>query len=350
MPRKKTTDVKVPEPRQLPSGNWFIQLQTIDPVTGKRTSKSITDPDPKACKARAIAIKSGVVEEKKKKTIPTLGTVIDKYIAAKSNVLSKSTLPAYKSYRKHRLQSYMDKPIDKIKWQQMINAEAADISPKTVMNVWSLVHAAVEYETGEDIKVTLPQRPKHEKVFLTAENVPVFVSAIKDKEIAIPALLGLHSLRMSEIKGLRWKDIDLKKKLIYVRGAMVYAGEKTMVYKETNKNTSSARTIPILIPELEALLKAADKSTEYVTNATEMQIYKGVNKVCKENKLPQIGVHGLRHSFASLCYHLNVPMRVTMKLGGWNTERTVSEVYTHLSDQDIANEASKLTAFFAKKK
>ena len=70
MPRKKTTDVKVPEPRQLPSGNWFIQLQTIDPVTGKRTSKSITDPDPKACKARAIAIKSGVVEEKKKRPFP----------------------------------------------------------------------------------------------------------------------------------------------------------------------------------------------------------------------------------------------------------------------------------------
>ena len=58
VPRKK--ELKIPEPRLLTSGNYFIQLR----INGK--SISITENDYNVCKARARAIKAGIIEEKNK--------------------------------------------------------------------------------------------------------------------------------------------------------------------------------------------------------------------------------------------------------------------------------------------
>jgi hypothetical protein len=53
----KKGKVKVPTARQLPSGNWFVQLR----INGK--SISITEPTERAAVARAMAIKDGIIQE-----------------------------------------------------------------------------------------------------------------------------------------------------------------------------------------------------------------------------------------------------------------------------------------------
>jgi hypothetical protein len=68
--------------------------------------------------------------------------------------------------------------------------------------------------------------------------------------------------------------------------------------------------------------------------------------VCDAAGLPRVGVHGLRHSFASLCYSLGVPAKITMQIGGWSNPQTLTKIYTHLGKKDIAARSKEITGFF----
>ena len=62
--------------------------------------------------------------------------------------------------------------------------------------------------------------------------------------------------------------------------------------------------------------------------------------------LPEVGVHGLRRSFASLAYHLKWDMMTTMRIGGWDDDKVVREIYTKLSAKDIDKDVKKMRRFY----
>ena len=62
--------------------------------------------------------------------------------------------------------------------------------------------------------------------------------------------------------------------------------------------------------------------------------------------LPVISLHCLRHSFASLAYHLKWGILTTMKLGGWSTPDCVQKIYTHLSSREENDDIKTMKEFF----
>lgn len=336
--RKKKDEIKIPTPRKR-GQKWYIDL--------RREGVTVIEDTEAEAKAKAVAIRAGFVDLKKRPSAITLEKAIDNYIEVRSNVLSPSTLVGYKSVKKNRFKGVMQRPIADIKdWQEVINAEAAICSPKTVKNAWGLIRPAIEAAGVELPKVKLPQLVPKEPVFLTPEQISVFVAAVKGTPVEIPALLGLHSLRRSEIAALDWANIDLKKRIIKVSGAVVPGENWTLVEKPTNKNSASTRTVPIMIPELYDALKAVPDKSGKVVTCYISTIYDWVNKVCNENNLPRLGVHGLRHSFASLAYHVRMSEQAAMQIGGWSDYATMRKIYTHLSTQDINAAANSMSEFY----
>lgn len=336
--RKKKDEIKIPTPRKR-GQKWYIDL--------RREGVTVIEDTEAEAKAKAVAIRAGFVDLKKRPPAITLEKAIDNYIEVRSNVLSPSTLVGYKSLKKNRFKGVMQCPIADIKdWQEVINAEAAICSPKTVKNAWGLIRPAIEAAGVELPKVKLPQLVPKEPVFLTPEQISVFVAAVKGTPVEIPALLGLHSLRRSEIAALDWANIDLKKRIIKVSGAVVPGENWTLVEKPTNKNSASTRTVPIMIPELYDALKAVPDKSGKVVTCYISTIYDWVNKVCNENNLPRLGVHGLRHSFASLAYHVRMSEQAAMQIGGWSDYATMRKIYTHLSTQDINAAANSMSEFY----
>ena len=65
--------------------------------------------------------------------------------------------------------------------------------------------------------------------------------------------------------------------------------------------------------------------------------------------LPMVGTHGLRHSFASLAYYLEVPEKVTMEIGGWADDQTMRRIYTHIAQADVKRYEQAFSGFFANK-
>ena len=78
-------------------------------------------------------------------------------------------------------------------------------------------------------------------------------------------------------------------------------------------------------------------------------IYRQINRVCAANGLPKVGNHGLRHSFASLAYHLGIPEKIAMEIGGWEDSKVMHDIYTHLSKKDIAKRSQQFSDFFLPK-
>lgn len=329
-------DVRVPKPRR--KGNtWFAQIVVDD----ERVYISAPTEDEYYAKARAAKTKQIAIKKAPPKI--ALGKAIDNYVSAQSNVLSPSTIKSYKSYRENRFLAYMDSDIRQINYQKMVNEESAEVSAKTVANAWRLVTASLAYASEDVPKVNLPKIPKAERPWLDYQQISILLDKIKGEDCETAALLALNGLRRSELLHITSDDVDLERGLIYVRGASVYNDEGQFVEKKTNKNTSSTRTVHIVIPRLTELLRG--KKGKIITtkpNTTYVQ----VNRICKNIGLPEVGVHGLRHSFASLAYHLHWSEATTMREGGWANTDTVHKVYTHLAAADANEDISRMVNYY----
>ena len=335
--------IKVPTPRQLPSGNWFIQLS----VNGQRIS--VTEPTEKACIARALAVKQELLAPVDRSHKITLSAAIDQYIVERENILSPSTIKGYRTIQKHRFQQAMARPINAYTeqgWQKLVNQEAKTVSAKTLQNAWRFVSSVLHDQIGERYNVSLPMVISDQRLFLEPEQIPVFVAAVSETKYAIPALLALCSLRRSDILALKWDNIDLKRNVVHVRGAVVPDESGQMVFKKENKNRSSRRSVPIMIPELVQALQNAAHTEEQVVTMHPSAILNGINRVCKKNALPPVGIHGLRHSFASLAYHLGMPEKVAMQIGGWENDATMKKIYTHAAKSDILKYENIMAEYF----
>ena len=339
--------MKIPEPRKLPSGNWFIQLR----LGGKSTP--ITAPTAKECTRLAMLAKADYSDEKKKAASPspvTLEKALRHYIDRYESVLSPSTIMGYETILRTRFLAFQKQTLSEIDWQQMINDETKAVSAKTVRNAWGLVKSAIKLETGSvPGNIRLPQVPVREIPFLQPDEIKPFCAAIRGNIAEIPALLELHGLRRSEMLALDWKDIDLKRGLIHIRGAVVPDKSFTLTKKETNKSKSSTRTIPIMIPQLkDALTAAQSKSGRVVTIAGDTAM-KNIKRCCEDARITVVGNHGLRHSFASLAYHLGISERQLMELGGWSDFQTMHKIYIRVAASSENAAQNAISAFFEDK-
>lgn len=345
--------MKIPKARKLPSGSWFIQMR----LGGE--SISVTELTEKQCIQTAQLIKAEYLAGKRVKVAPeeepvvvTVGQVLDNYIEARSNVLSPSTIRGYDIIRRTRWQSIIKDDVTSVDWQSAINTEAKLCKPKTLHNAWMLLNAALYAHDGQRPRVSLPQVPKQERPYLNPDQINAFLRAVQGEIIEIPALLALCSLRCSEILGLTWRNVDTKNGVINVRGSMVRNMSGKYVHKDTNKNAASDRVVPIIMPHLKELLRNAPphEPDDAVVPYTQQVLYARINTVCRHAGIPEVGVHGLRHSFASLAYHLNVPYKVAMQIGGWSDDATMQRIYTHIGRQEVTNAAASMTSFFSEQK
>lgn len=334
--------MKVPKARKLPSGAYNVQIM----IDGKR--ESVTCSTEKEAVAEAMAIKARIKAFKKQPKKKTLKEAAEEYITAREVLLSPSTVCGYKTILKNRFQALLPQDIYTLTERQCqlaINQEAMTVSAKTLRNSWMFLSAVIYEATGNRFDVRMKTIIKKERPYLDADQIPVFLKAVKGKHIEAAALLALSSLRRSEILDLKWDDIDMDHRLIHVRGAAVYDKNWKLVHKKENKNASSRRDVPMIDPLFEAL-QAEERKSEYVVAFNPSYLYEGINSVCEAVGLPKVGIHGLRHSFASLAYHLQIPERIAMKIGGWSNPATMHNIYTHLAEKDIQKQSTAFTDFF----
>lgn len=321
--------------KQLPSGSWRVLLYVGKDPLGKRQYRSFTARTKKEAELEALTFQLRYKEISRDATAMTFKEAVDRYIASKDDILSPSTIRGYDVIKRNRLQGLMPVRLNRLTnamIQQAVNAEAKTASPKYIRNIYGLLSAVLrEYHPAFHLSVTLPQKQIIEQKYLEPEQISTLMRAIRGTEMEIPVLLALWlSLRSSEVIGLTWDCVDFKSSTITVRQAKVRDKDNNWVDKAT-KTTGSTRTIsaPDYIMDLLRFSKGDAAPTDSVVKIPGNCLYQRLRVILKNNGLPSIRFHDLRHTNASVMAALNVPDLYAQKRGGWSSPSVMKKVYQH---------------------
>ena len=240
--------------------------------------------------------------------------------------------------------------------------ERAGASANTVRHVARVMQTAIEDAIAEGVftglnpfKLAAKQKPKHrvEKGrALTVEEARQFIEAAREDELEAAWILGLTGgLRIGEMFGLKWSDVDLQAGLASIQRQAVYVDGELRV--EDLKTEDSLRVIALEGIALEALQRRRDRAqTEDVwvfpgsgdmpmnpQNARRHNFAKTKERAKLSGNLTP---HDLRHSMNSFGHAAGVPEKVMSARMGHANSQITREVYTHSIDADTRDAAIRI--------
>lgn len=149
-------------------------------------------------------------------------------------------------------------------------------------------------------------------------------------------------MRIGEICGLMWGDIDVDEGIIKVRRTVqrIYVinenDKHTEILIDTPKTKNSIRDIPIsteLLKIIRPLKKVVNDNYYVVSNyekPTEPRIYRSYYvRLLKRLDIPKLKFHGLRHSFATRCIESKCDYKTVSVILGHSNISTTLNLYVH---------------------
>lgn len=334
---------KLPTPQKLPSGMYRCQVM----VDGKRVS--VVEADPDTAQAKALALKTGLLQATKRPESLTVGEAMDRYIESKDAVLSPATIKGYKKIRKNTMQGIMKIPLQSLtqeKVQKEINLMAKKLSPKSVRNAHGLLSAVLaEYHPSLVLRTTLPQKRRYETEIPTIDDIVKIVETAKGTKAELPILLAIWlGLRASEIRGITWDCIQGD--MLHIKQAIV-DGENGPEIKGTKTYSGDRK---IRMPQyIKELINAQPRTSEYVITLSGQAMYKRFTRLCESAGLSHYRFHDLRHANASVMLALNVPDKYAMERMGHATNNMLKNVYQHTMRDKQDEVADLVDNYFIKK-
>ncbi|SDB24745.1 Site-specific recombinase XerD [Ruminococcaceae bacterium FB2012] len=148
-------------------------------------------------------------------------------------------------------------------------------------------------------------------------------------------------LRIGEVCGLKWSDIDFEKRILTVRRTVqrvaVHDGiNKTVVMIMPPKSETSVRDIPIPEGVFAMLSKYETSADNYVLSGCDspieprkMQYH--FAKILKNANLPSVRFHSLRHAFASKAVEVGFDIKTLSEILGHSKVELTMNLYVHSS-------------------
>jgi integrase len=172
-----------------------------------------------------------------------------------------------------------------------------------------------------------------------ADQAKIETVALKEQACSAVILALYTGLRIGEISGLKWADIDFDKNIIYVKRTLyripsLEEKKKTEIILAEPKTKSSKRAIPLAENLKSYLLNKKKMSTsEFVISckngyAEPRVISYRFKQIIKEAGVPPIHFHVLRHTFATRCVERGIDIATLSKLLGHASIKLTLDTYT----------------------
>ena len=168
------------------------------------------------------------------------------------------------------------------------------------------------------------------------------VAAVHGSAVELPVMLSLWlSLRLSEVRGLQYGDIDGD--ILTVRRVILTISGSDVVREQT-KTYSSTRQLHI--PDRLKDMIGTGEPDEPIVKDSAAVIYNHFTKCIKTAGLPHMHFHDLRHLNASVMLQLGVPDKYAMERGGWSTNAVLQSVYQHTFSDKRKDVDAKIDEYF----
>ncbi|OOM74569.1 putative prophage phiRv2 integrase [Clostridium puniceum] len=344
-------------------GRWqgVVDIPTL---TNKRVRKYVYAPTRQECRKKVNALieeieGNGMINPSKAKFKEFSEIWLNTYCVN----LSPTTVNEYKrsvdKYACAYLGDHLMTKILPINIQEMINEFSKAHSRKTCKNLLSILSAIFNYAKLNKILknnpcdgVRLPNNKKVYKYYIYNEDeFNTLLDVVTGTKEEIPILLAaLCGLRMSEIMGLTWDDIDFNKRIISIQRANVHVkGE--VIEKNTKTKTSYRKIIaPRYVIERLSLYKGVgyvypkkDGSAENGNNYSNR-----FSRMLKKNKFPHTRFHDLRHFNATMMLKNGITDKEAAERLG-HSDTNMTKKYQHVLENMKTRSADILDSIVIKK-
>lgn len=216
--------------------------------------------------------------------------------------------------------------------------------------------------------VNIPRgKDRKERVVFTPLQQEQFLKYSEESYLHDFFLLALMTgMRNGELRGLQWKDIDFKKRVIHVNHTLVYTKERGY-FLDAPKTKSSKRDIPMLGQCYDLLKRMQANQNEgtiisfnkegYVfaiydgTELSRHRVTLELEKITKLMKADNIDVghitcHCLRHTFATRAIEQGMQPQVLKTIMGHSSLAMTMDLYSHVLPDTKIEEMQKLANLF----
>lgn len=280
-----------------------------------------------------------------------------------------------KNLRPDMLQLFFN---EKQKGGRLDNAKGG-LSPKTLKNIYNIIHKALEQAYKNELisknvskLIFPPKQNKNEVIVLSVQEQERLQKKCLEHRLGIGIILALYTgLRIGELLGLQWSDINLQNKILHVRRTL----NRLTVHDDPNKKTDiiigepktakGKREIPLqdfLIPLLIKFKKQQQEERllagniyinedfficntcgKHIEPRTYQDLFK---KILLEAEITSINFHALRHTFATRALENNFDIKVLADILGHADASTTLNKYAHALPDHKRNSMDKLNVLW----
>ncbi len=283
----------------------------------------------------------------------TVSKVYAEWLNAVVNRVKESTLANYKAkFEKHILPAFGDiacADLSAGRINEYINQKLADgLSASYVRDIITVFKALLSYaqdEYGFKLSLKNVTLPKVEKKQITR------ISDIEQKRLieylkanmsltAFGILLSLcMGLRIGELCGLKWEDVDFKHRILHIRRTVqritsANGNRKTKIVISAPKSATSFRDIAIPDFLMEYFRMFRDEADHYILSGSDKPVeprtmqyrYK---KILRSAEIDNHNYHTLRHTFATNCAEHGFDVKTLSTVLGHSSVSLTLNRYVH---------------------
>jgi integrase len=250
------------------------------------------------------------------------------------------------------------------RWQE------SGLSASTVVKIHRLIRQALHHAVRWQLlavnpadAVTPPRVERREMSVLAPDEASALLTQARGTEFGAAITTALYSgLRLGELRGLRWHDLDLDSGRLSVQQTLqkVPGGGVVGRQPKTHRSRRSVSLPAVLVgvlrdhrrSQVEARLVAGDAWEDgdlVFTNGlgrpiSETRLRRAFWRLLREAGLPRIRLHDLRHTMATLMLAAGEHPKVVSERLGHSTVGITLDTYSHVLPGLQAAAAERLAA------
>lgn len=363
--------------RQRSKGSWTIQVYAgKDPVTGKkiRVARTVRGTKKQAELALAKLIQSVETGVDFDATKLNVADYIQRWLTSTEKRVRPKTIERYSELmRLHvvpvigAIQLLKLKPLH----VEKIYERAFDrgLSAQSVLHIHRVLFTALRQAVAWQLiprnvaEAVVPPRPEPREVKpMTPDDVVQVLETVAGTTLETPTVLALGTgMRLGEVLGLRWQDVDLESNAARVTQTIQETDQGLIFVPPKTHRSRRAVSLPNFVAQTLRKHKKEQSERRLMVGSAwqdfDLIVERGDGQPLRTSTLSNrfadamkradidLTFHGLRHGHASLMLAAGVNLKVVSERLGHSKIGITADLYTHVADQIHEAAAASLDAY-----